>query len=916
MTRNLPKLFYYILPLIFSISFAQDLNPIQKLASALIAAKTEEERTHLLNQQQNLLTVELRKVLIAQGERLNIQSDFPAAMTAFELARRVAEQIQDKAGIAEALINIGIINRTQGEIGLAQENTQKSLGVAQESGDKFLIARSLLQVGIVHRWQGDHDQAFRYTNKALELADHLSAKELALAWNSIGVGYVHQGNFAMALKYLVKALEIREKLGDKSAIAGSLNNIAVAYDGQGSFAEALQYYKRSLKIREELGDKANIANVINNMGDVRLLGSFDLALEYNKKSLALAEEIGDKPLMARALGNIGNAYNGKEDFDHALQYSFKGLAIAQELGDKEVMSNEQKHIADDYLKKGEYEKSLDYAQRAAATARETGGRQQLWTALEAQGSCYRKLNRPDLARKVYEEAIATIEDWRSLVAGGELEQQSLFSEKLAAYHGMIELMLEQNQVDKALAYAERAKARTLLDVLHSGRIDIAKEMTPEEREEETKWNKELVTLNKSIQNEKNSSTPDQNRIIQLDTDLQKARLDFEAFRTKLYASHPELRIQRGEAEPIHLDEVDQLFPDQNIALLEYTVTDTRTFLFALSKADNSSPVNTNVYTIEIKQKDLAGHIRNFRKQISNHDANFRTAARELYRLLIEPAAKSLTNATKLIIVPDDVLWELPFQTLQSQRDRFLLEDYAFSFAPSLTVLREMKRIRKNEQNPADSILLAFGNPSLGNETLKHVKLVHRNAGFQPLPEAEKEVKILAKIYGPQQSKIYVASQAREDYFKSQANQFQILHLATHGILNDASPMYSYLALAQGDSGTEDGLLEARELMNLNLKADLVALSACDTALGKIGKGEGMIGLSWALFVAGTPATVVSQWKVHSESTTELMLSFHRNLKAGATKAEALRNASLKLSKSSQYYHPFFWAPFVLIGDGF
>jgi CHAT domain-containing protein len=169
----------------------------------------------------------------------------------------------------------------------------------------------------------------------------------------------------------------------------------------------------------------------------------------------------------------------------------------------------------------------------------------------------------------------------------------------------------------------------------------------------------------------------------------------------------------------------------------------------------------------------------------------------------------------------------------------------------------------------------------------------------------------------------VGAEAREDRVKAEAGKFGVLHLATHGILNDASPMYSQVVLAQSaEDVNEDGLLEAWEIMNLDLHADLVVLSACETGRGRVGAGEGMIGLTWALFVAGTPAAVVSQWKVESSSTTELMLEFHRNLRAGikqtrpqVSTAKALQQAALKVLRRSDYRHPFYWAGFVVVGDG-
>jgi CHAT domain-containing protein len=186
---------------------------------------------------------------------------------------------------------------------------------------------------------------------------------------------------------------------------------------------------------------------------------------------------------------------------------------------------------------------------------------------------------------------------------------------------------------------------------------------------------------------------------------------------------------------------------------------------------------------------------------------------------------------------------------------------------------------------------------------------------------------MRQIYGAAKSKVYIGAEASEERAKAEAGGYRILHLATHGILNNSSPMYSHLLLAQsegaGNKSGEDGLLEAWEIMKLDLNTDLTVLSACETARGRVGAGEGMIGLSWALFVAGCPTSVVSQWKVDSASATELMLEFHRRLKsqmgspvAPISAARALREAALKLQRTKEYRHPFYWAGFVVTGKGF
>jgi CHAT domain-containing protein len=210
----------------------------------------------------------------------------------------------------------------------------------------------------------------------------------------------------------------------------------------------------------------------------------------------------------------------------------------------------------------------------------------------------------------------------------------------------------------------------------------------------------------------------------------------------------------------------------------------------------------------------------------------------------------------------------------------------------------------------------------------------RNDSPGPIPEAEQEVTSIAAIYGQARSKVLVGADARESLVKAEAPRCRILHFATHGKLDDASPMYSHLLLAAPPPGLsmkpgsitpdsnarstdyDDGLLEAWEVMQMELKADLVVLSACETARGRPGAGEGVVGMSWAFFVAGAPAIVVSQWKIDSDTSTSLMVDFHRNFKANMNKPEALRQAALKLLHTEQYRHPFYWAPFIVVGDVF
>src|SRR5262249_15021286 len=208
-------------------------------------------------------------------------------------------------------------------------------------------------------------------------------------------------------------------------------------------------------------------------------------------------------------------------------------------------------------------------------------------------------------------------------------------------------------------------------------------------------------------------------------------------------------------------------------------------------------------------------------------------------LLLRPASPELRGKTKLVIVPDGALWHLPFQALEPSPRRFLIESHAISYAPSLTVLREMIRLKqKRKAMPSGSpALLAFGHPDLWTPAGERTEPALMDEHLVPPPEAEKQVKALGQLYGSANSKIYLGPDAREQRFKKEAPNCRILHLATHGIADDANPMYSHLVLARGSADEdEDGLLEAWEIMNLNLNADLVVLSACETGGGELVNG--------------------------------------------------------------------------------
>ncbi len=880
-----------VLPLLCFVSGAAAQNqttPFQQLAREIVQAKNDGERDALLERNKDLQTVDLRKALVAEGLRFRVEGSYDKAIETDEFTARFAERIGDKAGVAAAVNNIGVDYQERGQFKTAIE----------------------------------------YFNKSLELKILLKDPvSIAASTNNIGLGYSYLGEYNRAQEFLLKALKMLEEANRPDLMPNPLNNLGIVQRRLGNYARARDYYEQSLRLYEAAKNKYGMSLALSNLGVLKLdEGDFAASLEFNRKSLALREELGNKNGVSISLNNIGNIYLEQNDFSQALLFYEKQLKITEETKAEESSATALTSLANVKLKMRQPDEALDFARRAAAIAGKIGSEELLWNDYKIEGAAYRQLKQPENARKSLESAIKIIESRRSQLSGGAATQ-NYFSNKIEPYHEAVKLQVEQADFTAALDYAERAKSRALLDILSSEPVEIGKSLTAAEKSREQEINSRISLLNQQTLREKaRAPLPDADRLKALENELEKTRLEYEAFRAGIYAAHPELQAQRGEAKMIVSGEIaDLLLKEPGKALLEYVVTDEATYLFAITKAktrNRKSPIDISVHKIPVSQKELTAKTDDFRRAIAVR-GEYKIAARELYNLLVAPALAELKGKTKIVVVPDAALWNLPFQALINAQNRFLLEDYVLSYAPSLTALREMRKIAGIRAGKVDNekTLLAFGNPVFAadsaGETQTNNAVLRGDQTLAPLPDAEKEVKSLADLYGVQRSRIYVKGEAREDRAKAESKNFRVVQFATHSVFNDANPLYSYLLLSPNPASGDDGLLEARELMNLNLSADLVVLSACETARGRVSAGEGLTGMTWALFVSGVPTTIASQWKVSSSGTTQIMLDFHRNLlRKGKSvdKAAALRQAELNFLRGGAFQHPFYWAGFVLIGS--
>jgi len=947
----------------------QDADAVEALATQLIATKSAPERKALLDHEKELVSPALVEELNHQGEQQQSKDKLEEAASDFQIAEETAEMLNDQHGVSAALLNLGIVtdiggrkreslalydqslqiaqaqgdkrltarvlvNRgnayfSLGELREALNDFAKSLELAESLQEKRWIARLLHNIGEVNVLLGNHTEGKNYFDKALRVYESQDDKRgTAQELRGIGVIYLRQGNNSLAFDFFQRSIAALDKSRDKELLRHLYDDIGQIYESQRDFPQALTYYHKSLALSKELDNQLGSAAALENIGIAELEQEHYTAASANfQQSLAIFDKVGLKQGTLAVLGNLGEVEYGRGNLESALAYQKKSMALAESIGDLENLGQAAASSAMIYNKQQKFRDALDSALRATEIARKISSPNLEWQTLTIAGQAHENLGENAEARKFFLDAISTVELLRAQVAGGEEEQQSFLSSRLTPYYNLVAL-LEAQQPAEAFAVAEQAKARALLDVLHNGKMEITKAMTSAEREQEKQLQVEMVSLNKQLEQENDKEKPDSERTAGLKSRIQAVRLSYGDLQTTLFATHPQLKTQRGQVQPLGVQEAGRLLPDSRSALLEFVVGEEKSFLFVLRNKteDSQGSPELKVYVIIAGQKELRQKAERFRELVGRRDLAFRPSARELYKILLQPAEAQLKGTDTLILVPDGPLWSLPFQALIAADGRYVLETRAISYAPSLTVLNEMIRVREKNREEVGvaepPTLLALANPLLARETLAQSTAVYRGETLGPLPGAQREALALKQVYGVERAKVYTGADAGEDRFKADAGKFRVLHLATHGIYNDASPMYSGILLAKGKADSnQDGVLEAWEILQLELNADLVVLSACETARGRVSAGEGVIGLTWAFFVAGVPSAVVSQWKVESESTSKLMVDFHRNLKnerpeptpAFAT-AKALQAAELRVLHTAQYAHPFYWAPFVLVGN--
>jgi len=853
----------------------------------------------------------------------------------------------------EALNNLGLIAAQQGQLDRAEDLHRRALAIRRTfiAGGPMValeIARSLKNIGTIRLERGDLSGAEARFSEALQIRETLAPEgngEVAATLESLGNIAASRGHLVVAEQRYQRAHAMFEKLAkgrESLSVAQSLMSLGNVADKRGDLETAAGYYERSRHVQEKLAPGSlALANVLGNLGDTAQgRGDPAGAERYYRQALTIRErEAPNSPDHASSLRDLGSLESSRGDPLKAIERYTQALQIEQRIapGGLSVAST-LLSLGRVTLRIGRLAEAEKYTKAALAIV-ETRVPESLEAAVTLHNLALvmRRTRRPQAASNYFARAVAALESQTRTLGGAE-ELRSEFTAGYATYYqDYIELLVEQKQYAKAFHTLERSRARSLLAMLAERDLlfapDLPADIGEERRTIDSRYDRVLTELG----NLDDSGDRPAARRGALVAELRTLRDRREAIAAKVRQLSPRFAALQYP-QPLELRQVQPIL-DPGTILMSYAVGDTRTVLFVVSSSPKTTPgASLAVFTLPIGRQALAADIMQFRSVL--RDADESAAARDrvvesggrLYRALVSPAASQLARSTRVLIAPSGPLNLLPFAALVEKQSagtpRYFVEARPLHVILSATLYAELKSLRRP---PAPEIeMAAFGDPryapvvettaGAGSVEAEVARDVSRGCdGFRRIKESRAEVESIASRFDSRRT--YLGETATEENAKAVMRRARYLHFATHGCLDEDSPLNSALVLSApvgGGPAAENGLLQVWEIFEqLRTDAELVTLSACETGLGKDQAGEGIVGLTRAFLYAGAHSVLASLWSVDDRSTAELMTRFYRHLAAGKSKDDALREAQIELIRSGSgatFSTPFHWAGFVLHGN--
>jgi CHAT domain-containing protein len=846
---------------------------------------------------------------------------------------------QQEAAQIDQLLKEGRALLAKGTFDEVFPKAEQALALSIKIDDKTRQARSLMQIGTVSFHTGQTEKAIEHFKQSALLASQAGDSNLqSLALNSAAVLLTSSGFYEEALHFYTQSLTLSRQRNDRRSEAFILMSMSPLYMDTDDFVKADQLLQEALQIIREV--KAGGA-------DVKVLEEYTLLriawLEYLRGNFAAALQAVQETL-ARETGQTSGA--NRVDTRHrlgeihtAMGNHEKAAEVYRELAELARKLKIQKsealalgNLAWSEFQLGRATEALALIKQAIPMLRQTGSTIEDWRYLYFLAEIERALKHNEEALSSYREALGAVERVRSLTVPTETARAGLASSFREVFVSAIDFLFSLRRETEALEIAEAYHGRAFLDVLAESKIDLRAQVSREHRKRED----QIFESISSIQKELWKPELTEEREKRLKEDLRRAESELETFQLEMRRANP--RYARVKySQPVKPESIAKALLDSDTALIEYVLGEKKSFAWVVHQDKITSVILPPKQQIDDLIQDyreaLSGKVSSL--TMGQATARLKAKSQQLYEKIFRPLDTHLSSVQKLIIVADGALTYLPFETLirdpkeaahTSASPLYLVERFAISYAPSASALAAIQATGRDAAKNAKG-LIAFGDPVYTSSqpgsrdsnpaTGKVSNYAERGFDYRQLPYTRTEVNEIAALFPGTERTVYLGMEAREQKVKTESlAKYRYLHFAAHAMIDEDHPARSGVVLSSENNSKEDGTLQMSEVMRLQLNADVVTLSACRTGLGRLHTGEGVIGLTRAFLYAGASSVVVSLWNVNDMATATLMRSFYGNLKKGLSKDDALRQAKLELIKGQKrlWRHPYYWAPFILIGE--
>ena len=847
---------------------------------------------------------------------------FPLAVEHLKKALKIYEENEILDLLAESYSTLGIVEENALDYDNALKAFNASLAINEEIGEDLNRGRELRRIGRIYYLRLNRfDDARKFFNQAYELFAELEQVDQQVeSLLELGLVAEKQADFKQALELYGKAQVLAEKADLSSGLAKSYLYQANSHWFQGNYQQAFRYQRQSLEIARKHQDKLQQAFILNTLGLIHwTLNDPGRALENLSQSLELAEASHSPLDIATAYNNIGLVHRKEKRYPESIEFFNKALKMDEQLKSKWGQGYTHRNLGMSFLRMGKLENAETHLNKAVEFSREIGNRTNLvkamlelgnlalerkqwepavslfretfelsdrlnvkevsWRALRGKGFAFIQSGKNEQALEAYKKAVSVVDALRAAIKVEEF-QNGFLTDKQDVYKELVLLLLNMGKVKESFQYAERAKSRSFIDLLGNQKISLKDDVSESLYEALNQQKQTIRIIEESLTAARSSDEEEESK--QLSEKLVKARSKYQDLLIDAKEQSPEIS-SFVTVDAISLEALQDLLED-SVALVEYMVTENELVAWVVTKG------KIEVAREPLEEKRLNDLVADYRERIQKL-APVEDQSKILHSLLIKPVEPFIEGKHILGIIPHGHLHYISFSSLRDEQN-YLVEKYPLFYSPSASVMQfTFKEVAKRSR---DIRVLALGNPDLGDFNYD-------------LPLAEMEANAIKWDFP--KVEVFTRENATESWLQKHISDYQVIHIASHGEFDPVNPLFSSLKLTRTE--TDDGNFEVNEVFGLEINADIVTLSACQTGLGDIVGGDELVGLNRAFIYAGTQSILSSLWRVSDISTAVLIKHFYRNY-GKANKAASLRKAQLLVKRL--YPHPSYWAGFNLTGD--